>query len=145
MLVYKVTKSDAKNGTVTVSKLLNKKVSKVTIPATVTIDGYTFKVTAISDKVFKKAASLKRVVIGANVKTIGKNSFSQCKKLAAITFKGTNAPKIGKNAFQSVKSKVKVTVPKKMKKAQLKKLQKAMKKAAPKVKISYKKKLSVVS
>lgn len=145
VLVYKVTKSDAKNGTVTVSKLLNKKVSKVTIPATVTIDGYTFKVTAISDKVFKKAASLKRVVIGANVKTIGKNSFSQCKKLAAITFKGTNAPKIGKNAFQSVKSKVKVTVPKKMKKTQLKKLQKAMKKAAPKVKISYKKKLSVVS
>lgn len=140
VLVYKVTKSDAKNGTVTVSKLLNKKVFKVTIPATVTIDGYTFKVTAISDKVFKKAASLKRVVIGANVKTIGKNSFSQCKKLAAITFKGTNAPKIGKNAFQSVKSKVKVTVPKKMKKAQLKKLQKAMKKAAPKVKISYKKK-----
>ena len=140
VLVYKVTKSDAKNGSVTVSKLLNKKVSKVTIPATVTIDGYTFKVTAISDKVFKKAASLKRVVIGANVKTIGKNSFSQCKKLAAITFKETNAPKIGKNAFQSVKSKVKVTVPKKMKKAQLKKLQKAMKKAAPKVKISYKKK-----
>lgn len=55
-----------------------------------TIDGYTFKATAISDKVFKKAASLKRVVIGANVKNIGKNSFSQCKKLAAITFKGTD-------------------------------------------------------
>ena len=138
VLVFKVTKSDSKNGTVTVNKLLNKKVSKVTIPETVTIDGYTFKVTAVSDNVFKKAEKLKSVVIGANVKSIGKKSFRQCKKLAAITFKGTKAPKIGKNAFQSVKAKVKVTVPKKMKKAQLKKLKKALKKAAGKTKISYK-------
>ena len=138
VLVFKVTKSDSKNGTVTVNKLLNKKVSKVTIPETVRIDGYTFKVTAVSDSVFKKAEKLKSVVIGANVKSIGKKSFRQCKKLAAITFKGTKAPKIGKNAFQSVKAKVKVTVPKKMKKAQLKKLKKALKKAAGKTKISYK-------
>lgn len=138
VLVFKVTKSDSKNGTVTVNKLLNKKVSKVTIPETVTINGYTFKVTAVSDNVFKKAEKLKSVVIGANVKSIGKKSFRQCKKLAAITFKGTKAPKIGKNAFQSVKAKVKVTVPKKMKKAQLKKLKKALKKAAGKTKISYK-------
>lgn len=138
VLVFKVTKSDSKNGTVTVNKLLNKKVSKVTIPETVTIDGYTFKVTAVSDNVFKKAEKLKSVVIGANVKSIGKKSFRQCKKLAAITFKGTKAPKIGKNAFQSVKAKVKVTVPKKMNKAQLKKLKKALKKAAGKTKISYK-------
>ena len=137
-LAFKVTKSDAKNGTVTVSKLLKKTVKAVTIPATVTIDGYTFKVTAVANNVFKNASRLKSVVIGANVKSIGKSSFYKCKKLATITFKGIKAPGVGKNAFKSGKSKVTVKVPKKMKKSQLNKLKKALKKAGVK-KASYKK------
>lgn len=123
-LAFKVTKSDAKNGTVTVSKLLKKTVKTVTIPATVTIDGYTFKVTAVANNVFKNASRLKSVVIGVNVKSIGKSSFYKCKKLATITFKGIKAPGVGKNAFKSGKSKVTVKVPKKMKKSQLNKLKK---------------------
>lgn len=137
-LAFKVTKSDAKNGTVTVSKLLKKTVKTVTIPATVTIDGYTFKVTAVANNVFKNASRLKSVVIGANVKSIGKSGFYKCKKLATITFKGIKAPGVGKNAFKSGKSKVTVKVPKKMKKSQLNKLKKALKKAGIK-KASYKK------
>lgn len=137
-LAFKVTKSDAKNGTVTVSKLLKKTVKTVTIPATVIIDGYTFKVTAVANNVFKNASRLKSVVIGANVKSIGKSSFYKCKKLATITFKGIKAPGVGKNAFKSGKSKVTVKVPKKMKKSQLNKLKKALKKAGVK-KASYKK------
>ena len=137
-LAFKVTKSDAKNGTVTVSKLLKKTVKTVTIPATVTIDGYTFKVTAVANNVFKNASRLKSVVIGANVKSIGKSSFYKCKKLATITFKGIKAPGVGTNAFKSGKSKVTVKVPKKMKKSQLNKLKKALKKAGVK-KASYKK------
>ena len=137
-LAFKVTKSDAKNGTVTVSKLLKKTVKTVTIPATVTIDGYTFKVTAVANNVFKNASRLKSVVIGANVKSIGKSSFYKCKKLATITFKGIEVPGVGKNAFKSGKSKVTVKVPKKMKKSQLNKLKKALKKAGVK-KASYKK------
>lgn len=137
-LAFKVTKSDAKNSTVTVSKLLKKTVKTVTIPATVTIDGYTFKVTAVANNVFKNASRLKSVVIGANVKSIGKSSFYKCKKLATITFKGIKAPGVGKNAFKSGKSKVTVKVPKKMKKSQLNKLKKALKKAGVK-KASYKK------
>lgn len=137
-LAFRVTKSDAKNGTVTVSKLLKKTVKTVTIPATVTIDGYTFKVTAVANNVFKNASRLKSVVIGANVKSIGKSSFYKCKKLATITFKGIKAPGVGKNAFKSGKSKVTVKVPKKMKKSQLNKLKKALKKAGVK-KASYKK------
>lgn len=137
-LAFKVTKSDAKNGTVTVSKLLKKTVKTVTIPATVTIDGYTFKVTAVANNVFKNASRLKSIVIGANVKSIGKSSFYKCKKLATITFKGIKAPGVGKNAFKSGKSKVTVKVPNKMKKSQLNKLKKALKKAGVK-KASYKK------
>ena len=138
VLAFKVTKSDAKNGTVSVSKLLKKTAKKVIIPATVTIDGYTFKVTAVANNVFKNAKKLRSVVIGANVKSIGKNSFNKCPKLATITFKGIKAPKIGKNAFKAGKAKVTVKVPKKMKKTQLNKLKKALKKAGVK-KASYKK------
>ena len=84
-----------------------------------TIDGYTFKVTAVANNVFKNASRLKSVVIGANVKSIGKSGFYKCKKLATITFKGIKAPGVGKNAFKSGKSKVTVKVPKKMKKSQI--------------------------
>ena len=128
-LAFKVTKSDAKNGTVTVSKLLKKTVKTVTIPATVTIDGYTFKVTAVANNVFKNASRLKSVVIGANVKSIGKSSFYKCKKLATITFKGIKAPGVGKNAFKSGKSKVTVKVPKKMKKSPAEQAEKSSEKS----------------
>ena len=138
VLAFKVTKSDAKNGTVSVSKLLKKTAKKVIIPATVTIDGYTFKVTAVANNIFKNAKKLRSVVIGANVKSIGKNSFNKCPKLATITFKGIKAPKIGKNAFKAGKAKVTVKVPKKMKKTQLNKLKKALKKSGVK-KAAYKK------
>lgn len=44
-----MTKSDAKKGTVAVTGT-RKKRNKITIPATVTKDGYTFKVTEIAAK-----------------------------------------------------------------------------------------------
>ena len=137
ILQYKVTKSDAKNGTVTVSKLLKKK-SKVTIPQTVKKDGYTFKVTAINKRVFQKNKTLKTVVIGKNIKSIGAKSFYGCAKLKAIRFMGTKAPKIGSRAFTGIKKNCKITVPKKMSNKNLKKLKKAMKSAGKKV--IYKKK-----
>ena len=137
ILQYKVTKSDAKNGTVTVSKLLKKK-SKVTIPQTVKKDGYTFKVTAINKRVFQKNKTLKTVVIGKNIKSIGAKSFFGCAKLKAIRFMGTKAPKIGSRAFTGIKKSCKITVPKKMSNKNLKKLKKAMKSVGKKV--IYKKK-----
>lgn len=79
-------------------------------------------------------------MIGANVKSIGKQAFEKCKKLSSITFKGKKAPDIGKAAFKGIKKKTSVQVAGSMKKGQVKKLQKRMKTAAPSVKITYKKK-----
>ena len=140
VLQFKVTKSAAVNGTVTVSKLLKKSAKSVTIPSTVTINGYTFKVTAIADKSFQKSSKLTSVVIGANVTKIGKSAFFNCKKLAKITFKGTKAPKIGSKAFKGIKAKAKVYVPKKMSTKQLNTLKKRMKSAGAGTKLVYKKK-----
>jgi len=128
-LNYKVTSS--KN--VMVVGVAKKKITKVTIPAKVTILGKSFKVTEVGKKAFKKCSKLKTVVIGSNVKTIGDEAFMKCTKLKKITigknvktigkktfygnknlkniiFKGTKVTKIGKKAMKGV-SKVKVKVP----------------------------------
>lgn len=141
-LQYTVTKSDAVNGTVTVSAVTaaGKNKGTITIPATVEKDGYSFKVTAINKNVFKDCKKkLKSVVIGANVTEIGANSFNKCSKIKNIRFMGTTAPKkAGKNAFKGIKSTCKIFYPKSMSKSELKKLKKIMKSAGKKVK--YKKK-----
>jgi len=103
ILQYKITKSNAKNGTAAVAGLLNKKRSKITIPATVKKDGYTFKVTEILKGVFQKNRKITQVQIGSNVKKIGAKSFYNCKKLNRITFKNKNAVKIGSKAFSGIK------------------------------------------
>lgn len=136
-LSFRVTKSDAKNGTVSVSALLKKSQKKIVIPAEVKKDGYTFKVTSIDAKVFRKS-KITSVEIGSNVESIGKNAFTNSKKLKLIIFKGTNAPTIAKKSMKGIAKKCTVTVPKKMKSKQLKSLKSRMKKAGVK-NVTYKK------
>lgn len=73
---YKVT---GKN-TVTVNKYAKKNITKTSIPATVKINGYTFKVTAIADSAFSGCSKLTKVTVGSNVKAIGNKSFYKCTK-----------------------------------------------------------------
>lgn len=132
-LIYKVTKSDAKNGTVAVVGTAKKK-SKVTIPATVKQDGFTFKVTEIAAKAFQNNKKVTGVVIGANVTKIGSKAFYKCSKLKNITFKSKKAPKFGSNVCKGIKANAKVTVPKKMTAKQLNKVKKGLKSAGKKIK-----------
>ncbi len=138
VITYKVTKSDAKNGTVSVSKI-DAGAKKAVIPSTVKLDGYTFKVTSVDAKAAVGCKKLTSVTIGANVTSIGKQAFNKCKKLKAVTFKGKKAVKIGAKAFTGNAKKVTVTTSKKMAKKQLNTLKKNLKKAGLK-KVSYKKK-----
>lgn len=137
-LRYKVTKSDAKNGAVTLVKVTGKKKASVNIPDAVVKDGCTFKVTAIDKGVFQKNKKLSSVTIGKNVTSIGANAFNQCSKLKKITFKGTKAPKIGSNVFKGIKKNC--TVATKMKGKQLSKLKKDLKKRGVGGKAKYTKK-----
>ena len=45
---------------------------------TVVIEDYTFKVTSIAANAFKGDSDIKKLTIGANVTTIGKNAFFKC-------------------------------------------------------------------
>lgn len=126
---YKVTKSDANNGTAAAVKLMKKTAKKITIQSEVTIDGVTFKVTEVNAKVFQNAKKLAAVTIGANVKKIGAKAFYKCAKLKKVTFKGVKAPSIGMQAFKGTAAKCKVASPKKMAKKQKKLLKTRLKKA----------------
>ena len=124
-LTYKVTKSAAKNGTVSCVAVNSKNLTKVTIPATVKINGYTFKVTAVEKNAFKGAKKLKSVVVGKNVTKIGKNAWKNCSGLKKVTIKGAKLKSIGKGAFSGIHKKAVIKVPKKQKKAYSKKLKNA--------------------
>lgn len=95
---YKVTISDLTKGTVTYVAPTDAKATTVTIPATVVIDGVTYKVTAIEKNAFKNNKYIKKVIIGNNIITIGDNAFYGCKKLKTVTI-GKSVTKIGSKAF----------------------------------------------
>ena len=101
-LVYKVTKSAAKNGTVTVLRPKKKTNTTITIPNTVKLKGYTFKVTAISKNAFKNNKRLRKVTIKDNVSKIGTAAFMKCTKLTNVTI-GKGLTTIGKKAFYNDK------------------------------------------
>ncbi|MCR5629562.1 leucine-rich repeat protein [Eubacterium sp.] len=124
---YVVTKvaTAKKAGEVKVTGLVKKNVKKANIKATVKINGFKYKVTAIGDKAFKGAKKLKTVVIGKNVKTIGAKAFANLKKLTKVTIKAKKLPKIGKNAFVKKGKKVTIKVNSKLKKSAKKALKKA--------------------
>lgn len=110
-LKYVVTKSSAKNGTVSVKAPKSKGIKTVSIPATVKLDGYTFKVTAVSDKAFLNCKKLKKAILGSNLTSIGKEAFRGCKALKNITIKTKLLKKVGKNALKNIHSKVAIKVP----------------------------------
>ena len=122
----KVTSSSKKNPTVTITKFTDKKAKKLTIPATVKVNGVTYKVTAIADKAFKGNKKLTTVTIGSNVTKIGKEAFSGCKNLKKITVTAGKLKTISKNAFKGINKKATITVKgtKKAKTALKKKLKK---------------------
>ena len=106
---YKITKSDAKKGTVSFVAPANKKATTVTIPSTVKIKGVTFKVTAIEKNAFKNNKKVKNVTIGKNVTTIGENAFYKCTALTKITIP-SKVTTIGKKAFYGCSKLKKLTI-----------------------------------
>lgn len=113
---YKVTKAHETKGTVMVVGAKNKKQKVIVIPATVNINGYTFKVTSIGSKAFYNNKQLKNVTIGENVTSIGKKAFQNCKKLKTITVKSTKVKSVKANAFKNIHKKAKIKLPKMNKK-----------------------------
>lgn len=73
------------------------------IPASIKVNGISYKVTAIGNYV-NENKKLKAVTIPATVKSIGKEAFVNAKDLKTITING-NVTKIGANAFKGINKK----------------------------------------
>ncbi len=110
---YKVTVASASSKTLAYVKTKNKNKTSVTIPATVKIDGNIYKVTEIAANAFENNKKLKTVIVGKNVKRIGKQAFYNCVKLKKITIKSTVLKSIGKNSIKNIYKKAVIKVPKK--------------------------------
>ena len=112
--VYKITSAEKK--TVELCGTTNKKLKKLNVKATVTIDGAAYKVTSIGKAAFKNIKTLKTLTIGKNVTKIGNKAFFKCKGLKKIVIKAKKLKKVGAGAFKKTNKKMTVKAPKKMQK-----------------------------
>ncbi|MBE5924389.1 MAG: DUF4832 domain-containing protein [Lachnospiraceae bacterium] len=115
-LSVRVTSVDRKKGTGTVTVVrYNSTTKTVKIDDTFNAYGIVFKVTAIADKACVNNKKATNVIIGKNVKKIGKQAFyglTKCKKLT-IKSPYLTSKRVGKKAFGKMNKKIKVVVPKK--------------------------------
>lgn len=115
---YSVTKEGTVvNGKVTGAEVEYKKphnkTAKVTIPATITVDGVTYKITSVAKNAFKNDKKITTLKLGSNVKTIGANAFYGCTRLKNVTL-GSGLTKIGDKAFYKCGAITKLTIPAKV-------------------------------
>lgn len=109
---YKVTVSSLKSGTVTVvAPLKPSKLKTAAIPANVTYNDVTYKVTAVSNHAFQKCKKLTKVTIGKNVTTLGKEMFSKNRKCKTVIIKSGKLKKVAANAFKDLSKKASIEMP----------------------------------
>jgi len=93
---------------------VKKDIKNIVIPSYIKIDGKKYKVTSIANKALNGNQKLKKLTIGTNIESIGKNAFKDCKNLKNIVIKSKKLTikKTGKNAFKRINSKAVIKVPK---------------------------------
>ena len=103
---YKVTAAD----TAEYQKPTENNAVSHTIPASVVLNGTTYRVTSVADDAFRNMKNLTRVVIGSNVTAVGAKAFSGCSRLKTVTM-GKNVTTIGAKAFYKCVSLTRITIP----------------------------------
>ncbi len=96
--------------------LTNKKLKKLTIPATVTYKKKKLAVTEISPKACQKCKKLGKIVIGSRITVIGARAFYKNPRLKIIKIQSLQLKKVGREACKGIYKKAVIKVPKKMKK-----------------------------
>lgn len=112
----------------------SKDITKATIENYISVGEYKYPVCQIKSNAFKNCKKLKKLVIGDNIKTIGKKAFYGCKKLQSITIQGKKLAVVKTNAFKGIHKKARIKVPK----SKLSKYKKLLKKAGVKSTATFK-------
>lgn len=95
---------------------VNKKLAKLTIPATVTYKNKKLAVAEISPKACQGCKKLGKIIIGSKVTAIGARAFYKTPKLKLIKIQSLLLKKVGREACKGIHKKAVIKVPKKMKK-----------------------------
>lgn len=103
-VVYRVTTSDPQDPRVRYVTNTNTAATSITIPATVTINGVTYKVTRVDESAFASNTNLKSVTIGSNVMVISSKAFYKCKNLSKVKINSKKLTSIGSKAFYGIKN-----------------------------------------
>ncbi len=93
--------------------LSKKSTTSVEIPSTIKINEQEYKVTGVKANALNGNKKVKKLIIGENVKVIGKKAFYGCKNLKNVTINTFNlkAKTVGTAAFKGLNAKVVVLVP----------------------------------
>ena len=106
----------------TVEKVVNKKISNLIIQKSVKINGKMYKVTGMSNNLFKNNKKLKKVTIKTETVNIKAGTFESCKNLTNVNLQGVKILKITKNAFKGCKKKITFKISGKITKSNVKKI-----------------------
>ncbi len=125
------------DGTATLTSA--KKISGTTyrIQRAMTVNGVTYKITAIGANALSSSKQVKKVVVPKSVRTIKKKAFSGLKNLKKVVLVGNKYTKVAKGAFKGLKTKkITIKLSSKMSKKAFKKMKKQLKKAGFKGKVT---------
>ena len=82
----------------------------LTIPDSVTFNGFTYEVTSIGSYAFRDCSGLTSVTIPDGVTSIGCDAFSSCSRLTSVTI-GNGVTSIGRSAFIGCSSLTSINIP----------------------------------
>ena len=87
-----------------------KSMTEINIPASITADGVSYKVTSLGDSCFKGCTSLTSVKIPASVTALGDSCFNDCTSLESITIPAS-VTKLGWCCFKGCTGLTSITIP----------------------------------
>ena len=79
------------------------KAKTLSVPAAVTINGASYKVTAVAASAMSGRSKATKITVGANVVTIGAKAFNKCSRASRITISSNVLTGIGASAFNGCK------------------------------------------
>ena len=112
--VYMVTAvTSAAKASVAFVKPISAKKTSITIPASLKLSKTTCTVTAIEANAFRSNKKIRKVIIGKNIASIGKNAFRGASKLERVQIKTKKltSGKVGASAFKGIHKKAVFKLP----------------------------------
>lgn len=108
-IIYKISSYNEKR--VRVMGLVNEKVTKVTVPNSVTFGGRKYTVTCINANAFRNNKYITKITLGVFMRSIEHYAFYNCTKLKTVLIKSKSLVNVSNYAFKKTKSSMKVLVP----------------------------------